>query len=74
MRSAYGAIATLRRSKTRCCSGVGRDSMVIGRLSVKRTVLRVSVARSAKSVRKLWRGSPSSVLRARALARAAGET
>src|SRR5512144_3040531 len=53
---------------------VGRDSTVTGRLSPKRTVLRVSVARSAKRVRKLWRGSPSSVCRVRALARAAGET
>ena len=53
---------------------VGRDKAVKGRASPRRMVLWVSVARSAKSVRKLWTGSPSSVLRARALARAAGET
>src|SRR5512147_564014 len=44
--------------KARRCGGVGRDSTVIGKASPKRTVLRVSVARSAKSVRKLCTGAP----------------
>ena len=74
VRSDYGVRATANRSKARCCSGVDRESTVMGRLSPKRTVLRVSVARSATSVRKLCTGLPSSVLRARALARAAAET
>ena len=54
--------------------GVGRDSTVIGSASPKRTVLRASVARAAKSVRQLCTRSPSSVLRVRALVWAAGET
>src|SRR5512135_3753911 len=67
-------IATPRWSKARRCGGIGRDSTVIGKASPQRTVLRVSVARSVNSVRKLCTGAPSSVLWVRALAWAAGET
>ena len=47
---------------------------MVGRASPKRKLLRVRLARSERSVRKLWTGWPSSVRLVMALRRAAGET
>ena len=60
--------------KVSWCSGVGRVSKVSGGASPRRTVLRVRVAKSCKTLRQLCTGWPSAVRRLAALAAAAGET
>jgi hypothetical protein len=71
-RKAVGEIPS--RSKTCCWNGVGVARMVAHRSLPKRTVLRVTVARSLSSVRKLCTGWPASVRLVAALRAAAGET
>ena len=55
---------TLRRSRARCWSAVGTVTFSkVGAFSMcGLQVLRTMVARSARRVRKLWTGEPSSVL------------
>src|SRR5512132_2184610 len=69
----YGAGSRASRSKARrwISVGVARSAVVWSR--PKRTVLRVSVARSARSDRKLWTGISSSVSLLAALRLAAAD-
>src|ERR1700676_867804 len=62
------------RLKTSCCSGVGLASIAARAPRPMRTMLRVSVARSCNSVRKLCTGRPSWVRLRAALVLAAVET
>ena len=73
--SVYWVRARPRRSWALCWRGVGRAIKVkgcSGAMAVTR-VFRVSVARSASRVRKLWTGRPSSVRPVVCLLTAAGE-
>jgi hypothetical protein len=59
-----------RRSKARCCNGVGAENKVVVWSRPRRTVLRVRQAKCRSNERKLVTGSPLSVSFVAALRRA----